>query len=516
MMWDVMLLAARLLLAGVFAFSGFSKLLDRDGSRAGMVGFGIPNRLANPLAILLAVSEIALAVALLPATSAWWAAAGLLALLAIFSVAITVNLLRGRRPACHCFGQLSSGPVGWRTLVRNIVLAVLAAVVLWPGPRFVGPGVLDWTSDLARFEAIAIGMGAVELLLIVAMVWLLVQLWQLIGRLLLRIDALEERLVPDGVIAPTLGTPAEGLTVGSSAPGFKLDGLHGETLTLEALRSAGKPVMLLFADPGCGPCTALMPEVGRWQREYASVVSVVLVSRGTPEDNRAKAAEHGLSTVLLQMDHEVASAYQTVGTPSAVLVRADGTIGSTVASGAEAIRSLLTNVTAGDRLLLPVVQAPLNGDGHRHDHHKGHDHAPGETASSKVGEPAPPIELPDLNGKTVRLADFNGSPTLVLFWNPGCGFCQQMLADLKGWEAETIKGAPKLLVVSTGEQEANRTQGLKSPVLLDSSFSTGYAFGVNGTPSAVLVDPRGNIASHMAVGAQAVLALARPTQTTVR
>src|SRR3712207_7515470 len=51
-------------------------------------------------------------------------------------------------------------------------------------------------------------------------------------------------------------------------------------------------------------------------------------------------------------------------------------------------------------------------------------------AGAKVGEPAPALTLPDLDGSTVDLAAFRGSPTAVLFWNPGCGFCQQMLPDL--------------------------------------------------------------------------------------
>ena len=50
--------------------------------------------------------------------------------------------------------------------------------------------------------------------------------------------------------------------------------------------------------------------------------------------------------------------------------------------------------------------------------------------------------------------------------------------------------------------------GLNSPVVLDQQFSVGQAFGVGGTPSAVLVDVEGRIASEVAVGAPAVLELA--------
>ncbi len=97
---------------------------------------------------------------------------------------------------------------------------------------------------------------------------------------------------------------------------------------------------------------------------------------------------------------------------------------------------------------------------------------------------------------------------LVLFWDPGCGFCQRMLDDLKAWEANTPKEAPRLLVVSTGSMESNRSLGLRSTIVLDQNMSAGSKFGTTGTPTAVLVDVQGKIASELAVGAPAVLALA--------
>jgi peroxiredoxin len=124
-----------------------------------------------------------------------------------------------------------------------------------------------------------------------------------------------------------------------------------------------------------------------------------------------------------------------------------------------------------------------------------------------IGDQAPPLKLPNIEGAVVSLESYLGSETLVLFWNPHCGFCNNMLRELKAWEANIPAGAPKLLVVSTGSVEDNRATGLSSPVVLDSSFSARAAFGVNGTPSAVLVDSEGKIASEVAVGAYAVLKL---------
>jgi peroxiredoxin len=135
----------------------------------------------------------------------------------------------------------------------------------------------------------------------------------------------------------------------------------------------------------------------------------------------------------------------------------------------------------------------------------------------KVGDLAPTFTLPNLNGRTVNLSDFRGSRTLLLFWNPGCGFCQRMLDDLKAWEANPPAGAPKLLVVSTGSLESNQSLGLRAPVLLDqNNMSVGSKFGANGTPMAVLVDAQGRIASELAVGAPAVLGLASANQNLAR
>lgn len=503
-MIDVAVLVIRLFLAAVFGAAGLAKLVDRTGAPRILVDFGVPAALAIPLGLLLPLTELAVAAALLPVATAWWGALGALVLLLLFVAGIGFNLARGRRPDCRCFGQLHSAPVGWRTLARNVVLGAGAAFIVGQGQESVGPSVISWLVELTRTQAVGFIAGAGVLGLLTVEGWLLVHLLRQNGRLLLRIEALETRL-SIGSVAPvpgqngTAAQPALGLPVGAPAPVFSLASLSGETLTLNALRAPGEPVMLIFSDPGCGPCTALMPEIGHWQRDHAGL-TIALLSRGTPEANRAKSAVHGLTQILLQDDREVAETYQAYGTPSAVIVRPDGTIGSPVADGAEAIRALVAQVLRRPaRIPLPLV-APAHGA-------NGHDRAPAWPKGLAVGETAPALQLPDLVGKTVSLAEFRGSTTAVLFWDPGCGFCQQMLPELKTWEVNRPQGAPKLLVVSTGTVEANQAMGLPSPVVLDHGFTAGHAFGVNGTPVAVLVDPEGQIAAEVAAGAQAVLAL---------
>ena len=304
---EVALLIARLLLAGVFLVAGVAKLADRAGSRQAIVDFGLPARLATPLGIVLPLAELAVAVALIPVSTAWWGALGALALLLLFTAGIGINLARGRQPECHCFGQLHSAPAGWSTLFRNGALAGVSGYVLWEGREGAGPSAISWLGALSTAQLLLFIGGLLVLGFLAAVSWFLVHLLRQNGRLLVRLEALEQRIASGEGAAPAQDQPAEngaqqapGLPVGTQAPTFSLQGLYSETLTLEALRAPGKPVMLLFTDPNCGPCNALLPGLSRWQQEHTQELTISLISRGTSVENRTKSSEHGLTSVLLQ------------------------------------------------------------------------------------------------------------------------------------------------------------------------------------------------------------------------
>jgi peroxiredoxin/uncharacterized membrane protein YphA (DoxX/SURF4 family) len=341
---ETALLIARLLLALVFALAGAAKLADRRGSKQAIVDFGVPAALASSLGILLPLAELAVAAALMPASTAWWGAVGALVLLSVFVVGIGINLARGHKPDCRCFGQLHSSPAGWNTLARNAALAAVASFVVWQGYHGAGPSAVSWLGAPSTAQLVAFIGGLGVLGLLAGQWWFMLHLLRQNGRLLARLEVLEGRLIASGV-APSsndaAAQPPQGLPTGSPAPDFALSGLHGERLTLDSLLASGKPVMLLFTDPNCGPCTEMLPEIGRWQEEHAQKLAISLISGGDLEENRTKASEHGLRDVLLEENWEVSDKYEVHGTPSAVLVEPDGKIGSFVAGGGEAIRALL-------------------------------------------------------------------------------------------------------------------------------------------------------------------------------
>jgi peroxiredoxin len=385
------------------------------------------------------------------------------------------------------------------TLLRNFVLAGAAAVVIAAGG---GKTMTLWWDGLtatARVGFVVAGSLGVLVLAEAVVLW---KLFVRYGQLLVRVEDLE---VSGSGAAPGFGQPAgAGPGIGTVAPPFALQGLHGETITLAALCSRGRSTLLFFTDPQCGPCGALIPEIVTWQQALESRLTLTIVSRGAASDNVAKFSTAGVTGVLLQRDREVADAYLSPGTPSCVLVDADGAIASELAVGADPIRRLVRDVSG-------VPSAPvafMNGShGHVHDPQPGGNGHAAPPSEPHVGDPAPDINLPDLSGQSVELGKFRGRDMVVVFWNPECGFCVQLLPELRGWEEDDKNETLDLLIVSTGSLDANRALGFSSTVLIDQAFSVGPSFGAHGTPIAVAIDSSGAIASDLAIGGPAIMDL---------
>lgn len=500
---DLILVAFRLLLAGIFFTAGLTKLVDRNGSLQAIRNFGITSRLAAPLTILLPLSELVIATALLSAVGAWWGSLGALGLLLIFMVGIVVNLAKGRTPNCHCFGQLYSKPIGWSTLARNGVFAAIAGLIVWQGSGYIGLSIIGLLITVTNIPLVGFLFGIAVLGILATQSWFIMHLLRQQGRLLLRIETLEGRLdqtnpTPSKSTVPT--TPERGLPIGAKAPAFRLTSESGVLVSLETLLSPQKPLLLVFIDPGCGPCTALLPQVARWQSEYATKLTIALISRNPSKLKQSKGQEYeGLNFLLVQKNWEVSESYQVNSTPTAVLIQPDGTLGSPLAMGREPIENLVTSLVKPSLLL--HVSAGSNGK------HNG-DIKVTAPAKLEIGQQAPTFKLPDLTGEMVDSVSFRGTATLLLFWSPACGFCMKMLDELKAWERNLPENTPKIVVISTGSLEVNRQMELESLVLLDQNFTIGRRFGAGGTPSAILIDEKGKVTSKVAIGAQQVLALA--------
>jgi uncharacterized membrane protein YphA (DoxX/SURF4 family)/peroxiredoxin len=311
----------RIALGAVFGVAGVTKLLDPPGTREAVKNFGAPELLVGLVASVLPILELAIAVGLLFTNTARASAGAALIVLTLFIVAISASLARGETHNCHCFGQLYSRPLGWPTLARNLIFASASAFVIWQAGTAPASSIPTTLAKLDSIQWLVLS-GAVAVV-IAGLVYL---------------QQKQKRLA---VIAAA--TPV-GLPLDSAAPPFELTAYAGGTISLTQLLADGKPVLLIFTNPTCGPCVVLFTEVKDWQESHSDQLTIALISFGTIKENFVNVARNGLGQVLLQKQREVAEQYNANVTPTAIIVDPSGRIASPLAAGADEIRKLLETV----------------------------------------------------------------------------------------------------------------------------------------------------------------------------
>ncbi|MGN6033462.1 MAG: redoxin domain-containing protein [Thermomicrobiales bacterium] len=495
---DTLLLILRVGLAVVFSVAGIAKLLDLPGSRKTVADFGVPRRFAAGAGLALPLTELVIAFLLLPASTAWWGSLGALVLLLTFIAAISITLSRGRAPDCHCFGQLHSEPAGPATLVRNGVLTACAGLLLIAGPSAAGASLADPVRRLSSIDGTLL-IGELLLFGLVAILgWAVVQMMAQNGRILARLETDDDMIAAGGSVADVTASSRAthalpSLGVGAVAPDFTLPDLEGNSVTLAQLRAEHSRILLLFTDPGCGPCRAILPLVKQWQADAGRRLHIEVISRGDRAVNEERARAYSLSRVLLQADREVSRAYATGGTPAAVLIESDGTIGIPVAGGAEAIHALVTTLLGLEsKPAQPTSMLPLTGR-------------------------APSFRLPTVSGAEVSLGALlgRGRPVMLHFMAPACGPCYELLPDIGGWQRHYHDRLTSV-IVSSGTAHHNRLimeeYGIDlGLVLLQEDREVFDAFGMRQMPSAMVIGDSGVIASEPSYGVHAVRALMADT-----
>ena len=322
---------SQLLLAVVFALAGVAKLADRRATREAIEAFGLPGRSAPVAALLLPIAELAIAVGLLPVATARWAALAAAALLIVFSLAIARILRAGSVVECNCFGGLAKSEVGPGTLARNLLLGAVAVLAVASGQTV---SAFRWITVPASQDRIGIVLLVACL---VGLAWFCWQLLQQNGRLLRRLEDDD----------PSTGARGSGLAAlppleaGAVAPPFSAQDLDGAPISLSSLLAPGHPVALFFTNPGCGACESALEIVARAQRERAHELTLAVISGGSIDRIKAKAAEFGLDRVVPQTDEALFDAYRVHGVPGIVAVDAAGAIAKPAALGIDAVREVI-------------------------------------------------------------------------------------------------------------------------------------------------------------------------------
>jgi uncharacterized membrane protein YphA (DoxX/SURF4 family) len=129
-------LAARLVLAAVFAAAGWPKLVDPEGTVRSVRAFRlVPEALVPAFGYGMPMLELALALLLLAGLLTRWSAAAVAVLLVMFMIGIAAAWARGLAIDCGCFGS-TGGPVVDPTrgyaldLLRDAGLLLLAGFLV--------------------------------------------------------------------------------------------------------------------------------------------------------------------------------------------------------------------------------------------------------------------------------------------------------------------------------------------------------------------------------------------------
>jgi methylamine dehydrogenase accessory protein MauD len=116
-----------------------------------------------------------------------------------------------------------------------------------------------------------------------------------------------------------------GLKAGKTAPAFTLPSVAGREISLHDF--AGRKVLLVFMQPGCGPCHAVTPELNRLQD--VGEIQVVVVQNGDVEAVRKWADDNRPRFPVAVQDRlSLSKRYEVFATPFAFLIDERGIIAS--------------------------------------------------------------------------------------------------------------------------------------------------------------------------------------------
>lgn len=165
-----------------------------------------------------------------------------------------------------------------------------------------------------------------------------------------------------------------GLKPGTPAPPFTLPRVGGGEVSLADF--AGRPVLVVFVQAGCGPCHAIAPELNALARK--GELQVVVVNNAEPDIAREWAEDVKAEfPVLVQEKWRVSKSFEVYATPFAFLVDAGGVVRS---AG-----------ICGSRRHLDYVLAGAGRRAAADDHHPGPKRA--AAGAETVNGTAPPKEV---------------------------------------------------------------------------------------------------------------------------
>ena len=125
-----------------------------------------------------------------------------------------------------------------------------------------------------------------------------------------------------------------------------------------------------------------------------------------------------------------------------------------------------------------------------------------------IGAPVPDFELPDTNGRVVAFEHLlaQAKPMLFFFVSPSCQSCAALLPEIEAWQKE-LAGKINFVFISSGKAKDNSDKfagETAKQILLQNEKEVAALFDAPWTPTALLVNADGTIASRVAAGDTAI------------
>jgi peroxiredoxin len=123
------------------------------------------------------------------------------------------------------------------------------------------------------------------------------------------------------------------------------------------------------------------------------------------------------------------------------------------------------------------------------------------TQSEKVM--APDFTLKGLDGKSVKLSDYQGKVVILNFWAVWCKYCKLEMPDLNELNKELEKeGEAVILAVDVQESADTVNEYLSSnnislKVLLDQDGSVAQQYGISGYPTTFVINKDGSVYTYI-------------------
>jgi hypothetical protein len=354
---DALLLVPAFVLAGVLVWSGIAKLRHPD-DLAGWGRLGVPAALRRSWLLRLHPwAELALALALITLGGVLGALAALacLALMGAY-LWLVARALRAARGAaedatCACFGE--DAPISTVTVVRNVWLVLLSALAVtglaaapllggavagatqagaWPW--ILGAAVAAATVVLVRWPEHATSAGP-----------------EMQG------STVAGDSMVNGRVTGTRGEDAELDYVRTRTPAVPVQLADGTTVDLRTL-AAQKPLLILAVSTTCGACLPVIEAAPGW-RELVPEVDIRLLLQHAPAEGAF--AERDEPQSLHDPHDYVRRSIEEWGTPTALLLGADGMLAGGPVTGDAAVERFVADIRASLDEIVASPTAPAAG-----------------------------------------------------------------------------------------------------------------------------------------------------------